>query len=314
MQCILTIDTYVLLLYFTSRIHSREIHMGTISILSKVVFWNIWGHRCPDEVHEYLSQHREVEIFCLTEVLHCEVPGDCSLVYTNQDPDGSGEPPTTIDGLQRLRWDFGDRYDVHYVAPTYRTWICTKTGMKFSNIGFGSALMCCKSLCVIATGHEITGTEENPETARVLQWVVYEKCGEKYLLAHLHGMWIDGNSKGDDPRRLKQSKEVLDRLTLLSSQYEVSKIVFGGDLNLALDTEALRLLETGYDGSIALCNHIKEWGIENTRTPWYRRYNDPTAVRHADYVMSTPEVSMTTVRVDTDCLGSDHAPIYCSFC
>lgn len=278
--------------------------------LSNVIFWNVWGHRCPQAVHLYIEQHKEADIICLTEVLDGKNTENGTSIHTST----RLMPPANIDGLKRLQNDFGDVYHIAYKAPSIRNWTCTKTRVAFPDIGFGSALLYRKSLELIAIGDQVTSQFEEAHFARVLQWIVYEKNGERYLVAHIHGMWFEDNSKGDHPLRLEQSKEILHHLTLLSSKYEVDKIVFGGDLNLAIDTEALLLLQIGYEGSIALRNHIKERGIKSTRTIWYRKFKDATASKHADYVMSTAPVSMILVCADVYCLGSDHAPIRCSFC
>lgn len=72
--------------------------------------------------------------------------------------------------------------------------------------------------------------------------------GRRYLIAHLHGVWVAHNTKGDDPLRTTQSVLVLKHVSELSRNYNAPHIVFGGDLNLDHNTHALALLEQGFEG------------------------------------------------------------------
>jgi endonuclease/exonuclease/phosphatase family metal-dependent hydrolase len=143
---------------------------------------------------------------------------------------------------------------------------------------------------------------------RILQCMVFCKDDKTTIIAHLHGVWFKENSKGDDPRRITQSRVVAAHLAMLARRHNTKRIVFGGDLNLDIGTEAIAILERGFDG-MPLRNLIREYGIKSTRTPRYRKFGQEGESRYADYVFVSPEVEVLEFSVDTTELASDHAPL-----
>jgi len=279
---------------------------------TSALFWNIWGHRHPEGIHRHIeSLGSELVVACLTEVtsmrrLYDPIP----RVHTSTD---LAEPPSSINGLEQLTATFGGQFDIAYNTPQHRTWRCEVTGTKYDGIGFGSALLIKKGLEVVAIGHHpvLAGMPNNKE--RVLQYVVYRKDGNTYIVAHLHGVWIKGNTKGDDPLRDRQSRIVLDFLLTLTRAYGTGHVVFGGDLNLDLNTKALRILERGGGLELRYRNLIRKYKIANTRTPAYRKYGQPDASRYADYVLVSPEVEVHDFKVMNHVTASDHAPLLVKF-
>jgi len=273
-------------------------------------FWNVWGHRRADDIHAFITKQDErVDIWCLTEVTSMnQVYDPVPVVYSSNDP---AELPSRIDGLQRLLKDFSLANEIEYISPEYTTWKCQLTNLNYNQIGFGSAMLIKRNLDVIARGHYLIEFDEEGTKPRVIQWVVFQSGGDVQLVAHLHGVWIRGNTKGDDHRRSHQSRMVRQLLYQLQRKYAVNKTVFGGDLNLDINTEALKLLECGYRGDKGYRNLNRLFDVDNTRTADYRKFNITGESKHADYVLISANVMVSEgdYFVGNQILGSDHAPL-----
>jgi excinuclease ABC subunit B len=118
----------------------------------------------------------------------------------------------------------------------------------------------------------------------------------------MHGLWIPGNTKGDSPERILQSKLVRAELEKLMRQKGARKLVFGGDLNLSIDTKALKVLE-GADSNLPLRNLVCAFDVSSTRTQLYRKHGE--GPQHADYVFVSSKVDTHSFTVDTGFMGSD---------
>lgn len=270
---------------------------------TSVLFWNIWGHRHPDAIHRYITANR-ADVCCLTEVTDTAVPyKQYPKVHTSLDP---AEPPSQINGLSQLKSAFVGTYVFYYLSPVWSRWECKVTGNKYYGIGFGSAMAVESDVGILDT--ESMYVHVPDVRPRVLQCMVFRKNGKTTIVAHLHGMWFKENSKGDDPRRITQSRVVLAHLAMLARRHDTKRVVFGGDLNLDIGTEAIAIFERGFDGT-PLKNLIREHGIKSTRTPRYRNFGEPGESRYADYVFVTPEIDVHEFSVDTTELASDHAPL-----
>ena len=280
---------------------------------SKVIFWNIWGHRNPEELHQLLKQHAsETDVFCLTEVTDIDASELAQLETVLRHGENPLEKPQHVNGFVQLQALFAETHDLQYESATRTDWTCQKTAVLFPAVGFGSALIICKELDVVATGFEIIGNTDGVQP-RIIQWVIYDKNEMRYLVAHLHGVWIKENTKGDHPVRDLQSEYVRATLEGLRQEYRAQKIIFGGDLNLDMQTKALRALESGAGVSDqVLRNLISEFNVSGTRTAAYRKFNEPGAL-FADYVLVSNEVIVDSLVVLTEELASDHAPLIVNF-
>jgi endonuclease/exonuclease/phosphatase family metal-dependent hydrolase len=110
--------------------------------------------------------------------------------------------------------------------------------------------------------------------------------------------------------------EFLQLIKIVTEQNLVDKIVFGGDFNLDIDTEALALLkDLGAKGAGGgpFRNLIDEFGIQNTRTPQYRKWQQAGESLYADYAFAGLNVDVNSLKVHTDVHASDHAPILVTF-
>lgn len=257
-------------------------------------------------MHDFIRQC-SYDLCGLTEVTRMKLPNSpVPLVYTSTSPN---EPPSYIDGLGELRREFGADYEIEYATPSYDTWQCKRTGKEHHGVGFGSALLMRNGLEILehASVPILRGTSGVHE--RVLQYAVVRVGGDVYVVAHLHGVWILTNTKGDDPRRNVQSHQVLQYLDEVARRHSTKRIIFGGDLNLALNTEAVAILERGSAYIGPLRNLVREHGIDCTRTPRYRKFDHVHESRHADYVFVSGDVYVLEFGVDTTVLASDHAPL-----
>jgi endonuclease/exonuclease/phosphatase family metal-dependent hydrolase len=189
------------------------------------------------------------------------------------------------------------------------------TGRTFNNVGFGSALLARRNVDWIDGGdHRIEFGLDDVHDRVVVQWVVYQKQNIRYLVAHFHGVWLKGNTKGDSAVRLEQSRQVRTLLAQLQLQYQVDKVIFGGDFNLDIKTESLRILCEGEGADDTVYrNLIVEQNIVSTRTSLYREHGQSGACLYADYVLVSKGVKVERFEVRTHTLISDHASLIVTF-
>jgi hypothetical protein len=288
---------------------------------SQAIFWNTWSHRHPDRINALLRRHQsETDVFCLTEVTdihpeHVKKPGS-NLKHNKPAGERPDEPPLQVDSLFNTKTVLDEKFEHFYDSSRRSDWRCEQSFRKFPNVGFGSALFYRKSLKVIMTGSSLVceHIEDDEIRPRTVQWIVYEKGGVRYLVAHLHGIWIESNTKGDHPARMIQSIQLLDLIELITASYKVDKIVFGGDLNLDITTRALNMLSAEKNQRAGpFRNLIKEFGITDTRTSEYRKYDTPGETKYADYAFVGKNVEVERFEVLNEVLASDHAPLVLSF-
>ncbi|KKQ62683.1 MAG: Endonuclease/exonuclease/phosphatase, partial [Candidatus Shapirobacteria bacterium GW2011_GWF1_38_23] len=115
-------------------------------------------------------------------------------------------------------------------------------------------------------------------------------------IASIHGVAQPGD-KLDNPKRLEQSKMVIDYMTKI----EGSKII-GGDFNLDKNTESIKMFErNGYR------NLIEEYKIDMTRNhlSWDLH---PQKQLWADFLFVDPEIKVKNFEVPKNKV-SDHLPL-----
>lgn len=279
---------------------------------STVLFWNIWGHRNPRGIHEYIARHQNVlDVCCLTEVTSMRRPYDpVPQVHANAD---NYEPPSFLNGREQLLASFGDRFDIEYASPHFDSWTCAVTGKIYDEVGFGSALLIRKGLRTIETGSRRILHGVDDVRPRILQHIAYEVAGMRTLVVHLHGVWLRYNTKGDDPVRDLQTRCILENVDRIAHEHAINRVIFGGDLNLDIGTRAIAEIERGHGVTRRFRNLIREKKIAGTRTPSYRKFGMPEESLHADYVFVTQNIQVHRLDVDTAAVASDHAPLQLSF-
>ncbi|MBP9818105.1 hypothetical protein KBC75_05175 [Candidatus Shapirobacteria bacterium] len=120
---------------------------------------------------------------------------------------------------------------------------------------------------------------------------------ENLMVGNMHGVAFNPDDKLDTPERLRQSREMIECLG------ETGQRIVGGDFNIDINTESVRLFEeAGYR------NLIKEYEIETTRNRLaWERYPDHIQ-KYADFVFVSPEVKVKSFEV-LDIEVSDHLPM-----
>lgn len=289
----------------------------TITRHTTAIFWNIWGSRHPTALNRYLERlwDEGLEIALLTEVTDTPFDAAIPLVHTSS---RASEPPSHLNGLNRIRNALPKHIQIKYDARERRTWNCQmQADVRIPDVGFGSAMLydrrTIKPIDIGST--TILGANPWDLRPRTLQWIAFQKGSFTYLVAHLHGVWIEGNTKGDHAARLQQSEEVTLWLSFLKRYLEVDKFIFGGDLNLDINTEALRRLERGgvVSPPLRLRNLIREFDIVDTRTSAYRKHGQAGETMYADYALVSSNVCVHDFTVDTKLTISDHAPLLLTF-
>lgn len=282
---------------------------------SRAIFWNVWGHRHPNGLHKFLQAFApQTDIFLLTEVTDISVLDQRDLSTMLCHGKNSNEAPSSVNGLTQLQTALRETHEAVYGSSKRADWVCEKTGQLFLEVGFGSCLLHHRDLSVIKIGHNLLCDDIEGIRPRLLQWIVYEKANIRYLVAHFHGVWIEENTKGDHPARTLQSEQFLEILAQLVVEHTVEKIVFGGDFNLDIKTDALQLLhDYPQNAQGPFRNLISEFRVTDTRTTEYRKHGWPGESLYADYAFVGANVSVEQFAVLNQVLASDHAPLVVDF-
>ena len=143
------------------------------------------------------------------------------------------------------------------------------------------------------------GTPPVPRSMHVLR-LAGAKGGRPFLVAHTHGL-RDPSGKHDTPERMAQAERILALIARLREADD--PVVFGGDLNLLPDSRTFDML-----AEVGLTDLVTTRGFTDTRT---RLYEKPQ--RYADYLLVTPEVTVTDFDVPAEPLVSDHRPLVLDF-
>ena len=279
-------------------------------------FLNNWGARRQQVLFDYIERQAGTNtIMAFTEVNHTfGLPVDMPINTFGEDG------PVMVNQFGQLQELLSGRYTGVFAAENSDTYWCMQTGLTVPDVQYGNALFIANTVQYVADGIQyIVGefgarTEDGPNS-RVLQYIVCAVNGERYLIAHFHGIWIRGNTKGDAAERITQSARVLDILDRLAVEFKTAKVILGGDFNLDINTMALKMLERGSAaGNLKYRNLIREYGISDTRSPdHYRHYDDdPQPSLYADYVLVSEAVTVVNFVADeTDV--SDHRPLEVTF-
>lgn len=284
-----------------------------------ITFANNWQGRCQDELLDYVAQcARRDQVLFFSEVE--SVPA--------HHPQGQSTEPcyiTASDGGKVmvnqgnvLQQRFQDEFHCWFFGENRKTYVCRKTGTEHAGVEYGNFMMVHRSVKLIAYGHEFVYGQfrDGPPalgsvSPRLLHHVVVEIDRVRYLLAHMHGIWLANNTKGDSPERTLQSRNVLSALQEAHSIGSIDKGVLGGDFNLDLDTEALAILESGF-GKVQFRNAIKTFNVTGgTRTLHYRNRDKDGHSQYADYALYTPNTEVHDLRFGGDHV-SDHKFIHMS--
>lgn len=269
----------------------------------KVGYLNAWAFYQEAEIMEYLSSIApEMDVMFLSEILHNN--NYALRIQLGDSWEGS------LSSYRLAQQCFHhDYFTTSYHPNSAGVWTCHRTKETFPDTQFGNAVFIRRRHKVIASGSVSIQNCSDTESKRHMQWVLLEIDGVLYLIAHFHGIWLRGNTKGDAPERLQQSIRVVEELAAVVKKYQVEKIILGGDFNLDLDTVALRVIEGGCSASgLMLRNLIREHSITDTRTDLYREHGKAGKTMYADYVLASPTVEVHRFQVPHVPV-SDHRPL-----
>lgn len=247
----------------------------------KIVFLNAWGGRAGDCLIEFFEEKADkIDFFALQEIYN---GGDEQKV----------EGEKNIEGKRYGLYD-----DLNETLLNYRSFFRPNLGD-----WYGLASFIKNDYEVLEEKFMLVHGELGyiPEDdlgfhSRIIQDCVLRINGKKVHIINFHGLW-NGKGKGDAEDRIAQSEKIIEYLKGLDGE-----IVLGGDFNLLPETESMKMLE-----GFGLKNLIKEFGVNSTRTPRYKK-----DVKFADYILVSDGIKVNDFKVLEDDV-SDHSPLYLDF-
>tara|TARA_B100000745_G_C20079609_1_gene368815 strand:- start:12 stop:905 length:894 start_codon:yes stop_codon:yes gene_type:complete len=269
---------------------------------------NTWGGRMQDTLLEFIKdQSQDAHLMGLQEVNRSGAITQFDPFYVTNKSDlkNGWHDQIMLNQFEMLKRTAGLKFRSMYAVENTQTYACATSGKEFRNTDYGNALFFSRSLQIIDQGEVfVLGSHNqqlgNASSSRIMQYVVFRYGSELYLFAHYHGVWYQDpetmSTKSDGSIRITQSANISSALERIAEKHGVSKIVFGGDLNLDLDTHAISMLEQGtVAGNMPMRNLIREYreyGITGTRTELYRDYGKAGMSLYADYMFVSGDVNV----------------------
>lgn len=240
----------------------------------KLITLNIWGGHVREPLLDFIKRNKDIDIFCFQEMYH-NAPSKIS----------KEERKVSLNIFSELQELLPEHQG--FFRPTVE-----------NVYGIGTFIK--KPIDILGEGDVPIHENPNyvglgPAHSRNLQWINCIIDGKKYFIINVHGLW-NGMGKTDTPERIAQSQKIRDFMDAANAP----KIVCG-DFNLRPDTESLKIVEKG------MTNLVQRYGITSTRTSLY-----PKAERFADYIFTSPEVSVKHFEVLPDEV-SDHSALFIEF-
>ena len=243
---------------------------------------NTWGGRAGENnLLEFFSTHKDVDIFCLQEVWSAPY-----VDFEGHSAGGVAIDHTQImtEGMQKISAVLSDHNN--YFRPHFMD-------------NYGLLMMVKKDLELIAEGEIFVYKEKGyipdgdiGKHARNIQYVTLIIENRPITIVNFHGLW-NGKGKTDTEDRIQQSQNIINFIQSLNGE-----CVICGDFNLLPDTESIKIFER-----FGLRNLINKYGIKSTRTSYYTKPE-----KYADYVFISNGITPKDFRVLSDNV-SDHAPL-----
>jgi len=248
----------------------------------KIITLNTWGGRIYKELTNFLSKHREVDIFCFQEVLK---GGNGK---TNR-----GEIKSLYEEIGKILTEYVGYFSEYGDGGYY------SESSKNLDFKYGIA-------CFVRKNFEQSFIENIALYDPERKWGDYDgrfAAGASlvvavldYVIVNVHGLW-QGSMKKDSEARFEQSNRIMN----LANKTKGKKIICG-DFNLEPQTKSINMIE-----NLPTKNLIKEFGITSTRTLLYTK-----DVKFADYIFVGVDEKVLDFKVLTDEV-SDHSPLYLEF-
>ena len=248
----------------------------------RIITLNTWGGRALHPLMHFFKKYADsTDVFCLQEVFDVD---QATLDARHPDEHVRGDLfkkiSAELPGFEGSFAYFDDVPSRQSLAIFFRGNLPVKT--------IGDVLVYVPPVPLETGSHVLS--------SRKLQTLTLDHAGKELLIANFHGLW-NGGPKTDAPERLEQSRKVRAAI----DAHDGPKVLCG-DFNLLPDTESLAIMARG------MRNMVAERGITSTRTPLYRKHDDPAEPKFADYMLLSPELSVTTFEVLPDVV-SDHAAL-----
>lgn len=239
----------------------------------KIISLNIWAGIVGDKLIDFFKENRDVDVFCLQEVMHN------ATEWTNWDK----RQNATI--LDQIRAALPGHTDYFRPVEQKEEWGLAIFVRKEINISEEGEVFVHLDKKSMKTGDPLT-------VGKNLQWITI--ANKNLTICNVHGLW-NGQGKTDTEDRINQSKNIVAKVRKLNTE-----VVLCGDFNLLPDTQSLQMIER----ELTLRNLIKEYGITSTRTSLYTK-----EVKFADYAFVTSGIRVKEFKVLPDEV-SDHSPLY----
>lgn len=245
----------------------------------KLISLNLWGGRIYEHLEIFLKKHsKEIDIFCFQEI------------YNN------AKDPMT-DEVRKPRFNLFT--DLQQALPEHKGFF-----RPIIDRVYGIGIFVKKDIPVLKEGEIIIHSNidypgHGGNHSRNLQWMKLKLNGKVYSILNMHGLW-NVMGKTDTDARISQSQKVKEFMSKTSNPK-----ILCGDFNLEPSTKSLEILEEG------MINLIKVHEIKNTRS-WTYYPIDKKPVRHADYILVSPDVNIKKFEIpEVDV--SDHLPLILEF-
>ncbi len=275
------------------------------------LYANNWQGRVGTELLKYLDKQVLKRDVIFGSEVEAQMSGDQIRPQRTQVFAYKQDGQVMVNQANVLMARYSGDFHMEFSGENQRTYHCHTTGLTYESVQYGNIMMVSNRLKRIDIGSvfifgEFTHRKVGGHSAtpRVLQYAVVEKNFTRFIFAHFHGLWIQGNTKGDCLERDTQSENVLCVLEELRKKYQTEKIILGGDFNLDITTRALAKLEAGLC-DMPLRNGVRKAGFTGTRTPLYRNYHDPNHSNFADYLLYGGQVSLRSLKLGA-ANASDH--------
>ncbi|MBI2085779.1 endonuclease/exonuclease/phosphatase family protein [Candidatus Daviesbacteria bacterium] len=256
----------------------------------KIISLNTWGGKIYHPLINFINKNaKDTDIFCFQEIF------DTTSALT----DVLGYRVNLFKEITKVLINYSG-----YFFPCIDNYLVGSFQKHFTdfNLSSGLAIFVKKSLKITSSGdffvyrkkndHKLGDFNTMPKNA---QYISLSAAGKQFVICNIHGLWST-EGKYDTPSRIQQSQKVEKFL----DDQKGGKILCG-DLNLALNTRSLKILEEN------MTNLIKKYNIPTTRNKHF-----PGMEKFADYTFVSPDVKVIDFQVP-DIEISDHLPMILEF-
>lgn len=249
----------------------------------KLITLNIWGGQVYTPLIDFISKHKDTDIFCFQEVLN-----GASIDITRK----------TIQNAPNAK---GDIYSqIQSILPMHNGYFAPVQDQEGLGIFIKKTIKVKNHGDIFVFRQKDAMENNDPATiGKNLEYLEFEVNGKQITIVNFHGLWIR-KGKEDSGDRIAQSEKIK---VFLDSKPGAKILV--GDFNLNPDTKSLTILESN------MKNLVKEYKVASTRSSkfydWYK-FGDT----FADYILVSNDVEVLDFKVLQDQV-SDHLPLYLEF-